>query len=62
MTVLIWNFILQGEHNLRIEDILNVIESEGDSIAVIFLPGVQYFTGQVFDMARITEAGHAKVW
>ena len=42
-------------------DVIDLIESEGDTIAVILLPGVQYYTGQVFDMKAITEAGHKKV-
>ncbi|KAF7647993.1 hypothetical protein LDENG_00163660 [Lucifuga dentata] len=50
-----------GEDSLRTEDILEVIEREGDSIAVVMFSGVQYYTGQLFDMAAITEAGHRKV-
>uniref|UniRef100_A0A8C5H993 Kynureninase n=1 Tax=Gouania willdenowi TaxID=441366 RepID=A0A8C5H993_GOUWI len=49
-----------GEETLRTEDILQVIENEGDSIAVVMFSGVQYYTGQLFDMATITEAGHKK--
>ncbi len=45
-----------GEDTLRLEDILTVLEREGDSIATLLLPGVQYLTGQVFDMQRITHA------
>lgn len=30
-------------------------------VAVVFFSGVNYFTGQVFDMQRITEAAHKKV-
>lgn len=52
---------MQGEENIRTEDILQIIEEEGHHIAVILLPGVHYFTGQVFDMAAITRAGQAKV-
>lgn len=49
-----------GEELLRTEDILKVIEEQGDSIALILLPGVQYYTGQVLDMKTITAAGQAK--
>ena len=52
---------LKGEELLRTEDILETIEQQGDSIAVILLPGVQYYTGQVIDMATITSAGQKKV-
>ena len=40
--------------------VLNMIEEEGDSISVVLLPGVQYLTGQVFDMKKITQAAHSK--
>jgi len=48
----------EGEHTLRTEDILQRIAREGESIALVMLPGIQYFTGQVFDMEAITKAGH----
>ncbi|KAK2142691.1 hypothetical protein NP493_4796g00004, partial [Ridgeia piscesae] len=50
-----------GEDILRKEDIVQRIEEEGESIAVVFFPGIQYYTGQLFDMPEITEAGHAKL-
>ena len=49
-----------GEFCLSDDDIDTVIEREGDQIALIVLGGVNYATGQVFDMARITRSGHAR--
>ncbi|XP_045553540.1 kynureninase isoform X1 [Salmo salar] len=49
-----------GEEVLRAEDILDTIEKEGDSIAVVLFSGVQCYTGQFFDMVAITKAGQKK--
>ncbi|MBK8491531.1 MAG: kynureninase [Saprospirales bacterium] len=48
----------EGEENLRTEDILRVIEETGASTALVLFGGVNYYTGQFFDLAAITEAGH----
>lgn len=46
-----------GEACLRTEDVVATIEREGPRVATILLPGVQYLTGQVLDIAAITAAG-----
>jgi kynureninase len=50
----------QGEACLRDEDIVSLIEQSGNDIALTLLGGVNYATGQAFDMEGITRAGHAK--
>jgi kynureninase len=46
-----------GELHLRIEDLEHLLEREGDSVALLLLPGVQYYTGQVLDMQAICALG-----
>ena len=48
-----------GEYTLRTEDIEAKIAELGNSLATILIGGVNYYTGQAFDMAAITRAGHA---
>ena len=50
----------ENESEIREEDLYALIEREGKQIALIMLPGVQYYSGQAFDMAQITELGHAQ--
>src|SRR5208337_2556789 len=47
-----------GEHLIRIDDIETLLEKQGKDIALVLLSGVNFFTGQCFDMARITAAAH----
>ncbi len=46
----------EGEQLISTEKIVAVIEQHSASLAVVLLPGVQYYTGQVFDMKAITRA------
>lgn len=48
----------EGEYEVKHEDIYAAIETHKDSLALIMIGGVNYFSGQVFDMKAITEAGH----
>jgi kynureninase len=48
----------EGESCLREEDIEELIESQAHEIALIMLGGVNYGTGQAFDIEEITRAGH----
>lgn len=50
----------EGEYTLRTEDILRTIEEHGDQIAVVLFSGIQFYTGQLFDIEAITRAGKAK--
>jgi kynureninase len=44
------------EATIRLDDVLSLIEREGAKIATVVLPGVQYLTGQRFDIAAIASA------
>ncbi|MCX7637158.1 MAG: kynureninase [Cyclobacteriaceae bacterium] len=48
-----------GEYTLRTEDILETIRKHGESVALVLFSGVQYYTGQFFNIRKITEAAHA---
>ncbi len=50
----------EGEFTIRTEDILEYIEREGDSVALIMFAGVNYYTGQAFEFEKIISAGHKK--
>lgn len=49
-----------GEAMVRTEDIRALLAREGHRIALVWLGGVNYYTGQAFDMAEITRASHAQ--
>lgn len=48
----------EGEHTLRKEDIITKIKEIGEELALVMIGGVQYYTGQFFDIKSITQAAH----
>ncbi len=49
----------EGEHLINEVDILAKIAEVGDELALVMIGGVNYYSGQLFDMQKITEAAHA---
>jgi kynureninase len=48
----------QGEELLRYEDLENILNKHGNEIALVMIGGVNYYTGQFFDLKRIADLGH----
>src|SRR5947207_12632838 len=46
----------KGEFTVRTEDVIDLIEKDRDSLAVVWIAGVNFFTGQFFDIAAVTAA------
>jgi kynureninase len=48
-----------GEHTIRTEDIISTIKEHNNQTALVLFAGVNYLTGQLFDMKSITDAAHS---
>ncbi|QQL51424.1 kynureninase [Mucilaginibacter ginkgonis] len=50
----------EGEYTLRTEDIVAAIEANADDLALVLFSGINYYTGQFFDIETITQAAHER--
>ncbi len=50
----------EGKHTIDTADVARVLDRAGESIALVLLPGVQYYTGQAFEIEAITRLAHVK--
>ncbi|HLK27271.1 MAG TPA: kynureninase [Puia sp.] len=48
----------EGEKIIREEDIIEAIDKNKDSLALVLFGGINYYSGQLFDMKKITDAAH----
>src|SRR5213594_3590644 len=46
----------KGEFTIRTDDVIELIEKQADQLALVMLAGVNFFTGQLFDIEKITRA------
>ena len=49
-----------NEHTIHTEDILKAIEDNAEELALVFISGVHYYTGQYFDLEAITKKAKEK--
>ena len=49
-----------GEYLLHLQDLETILDEQGEKIALILIGGVNYYTGQSFDLKKIAEMGHTK--
>jgi kynureninase len=50
----------KNEFTIRVEDIIDLIEKDPDQLALVMLAGVNFFTGQLFDIEKITAAARKR--
>lgn len=47
-----------GSDQILLEDLEAILEKQGHQIALLLIGGVNYYTGQAYDIRRITDLGH----
>ncbi|GKZ33100.1 kynureninase (L-kynurenine hydrolase) [Aspergillus brasiliensis] len=50
----------EGEYEISTQKIFSYIDKHADDAAMILLPGIQYYTGQLFDIQKITKYAHSR--
>jgi kynureninase len=50
----------EGEYEISTEKVLSVIDEHASTTALFLMPGIQYYTGQLFDIKSITEYAQSK--
>jgi kynureninase len=48
----------EGEFTIRTQDIVDLIEKHAQQLAIVLFAGINFFTGQLFDIEKITTAAH----
>lgn len=48
----------EGQHHIEPEDVLQAIREEGNRLTLVMIGGVNYYSGQVFDMETIVREAH----
>jgi kynureninase len=48
------------DYTISTSKILSIIDNQADEIALVLLPGIQYYSGQLFDIPTITAYAHSK--
>ncbi|KAJ5899781.1 Kynureninase 2 [Penicillium taxi] len=50
----------EGEYEVKTEKVLSIIDQHADDAALLILPAIQYYTGQLFDIPKITQYAKAR--
>ena len=48
----------EGEHTIKHQEIIRAIKDNADELALVLIGGVNYYSGQVFNMRDISKAAH----